>query len=156
MTRVRSTAIDRRRKAWLAETRPADQLLILTLRRWLDGPDGQEAVWNGLAREIGAVPARRLLKTFECFLIALSRGVRRTLTRHAACCPCVGADELLLADMVRAAGRGDHETAGARAAEVVRVADRAIVLERAEKLGLLLDDMGLDPVSGVEARARLH
>ncbi|MEL6769155.1 MAG: hypothetical protein AAFP17_18395, partial [Pseudomonadota bacterium] len=97
MTRLRSIDIDRRRKAWLAETRPADQLFIVTLRRWLDGPEGQQAVWNGLAGEVGPHPARRILQAFEAFLAALSRGLMRPITRHPACCACVGADELLLA-----------------------------------------------------------
>ncbi|MEL6483035.1 MAG: hypothetical protein AAFQ75_16425, partial [Pseudomonadota bacterium] len=156
MSRARSISVDGRRTAWLAETRPADQLFIVTLRRWLDGPEGQQAVWNGLAGEVGPHPARRILQAFERFLVALSHGLVRPITRHPACCACVGADELLLADIVRAAGRGDHETAASRSAEVVRAADRAIVAERAEKLGLLIDDIGLDPVSGLEARARLH
>ncbi|MEM9761198.1 MAG: hypothetical protein AAF968_01580 [Pseudomonadota bacterium] len=149
-------AVNGQRKSWLAETRPADQLFIVVLRRWLDGPEGQQAVWNGLAEEVGPHPARRILRAFEAFLAALSLGLVRPITRHPACCSCVGADELLLADMVRAAGQGDHETAASRSAEVVRAADRAIVIERAERLGLLIDDIGLDPVSGLEARARLH
>lgn len=153
---MRDTSSDQHHAGWLVEARPSDQLLVVALRRWLDGPDGQQAVRTGLSGQIGAAKTRSLLDAFEAFLYALAEGLSRRLTRHTALCPSIGQDERLLTEIVRAAGEGDYETAHAHAQGVVRAADRAIVLERAAHLGSLLDEMGLEPVSGAEARARLH
>jgi hypothetical protein len=144
------------RERWLAEAGPAAQVFVVSLRRWLDGPEGQAQVWNGLACELGPSRARALLVAFEAFLGALGAALSRRLSRHAAHCPCLGEDEALLAGLVQAAGRGDRETAASRAASIVREADLVVVVERAACLGQLLDAATSEPLSGREARARLH
>lgn len=142
--------------SWLSESREADQLFVLSLRRWLDGPHGQRTIWNDLARTLGPCRARHLLDAFESYLGALADCVTRRLVRHSTPCPCLGEDEALLAGIVRDAGRGDRESALAGAAEIVRDADLVVIVERAAVLGMLLDDISTDAVSGPEARARLN
>ncbi|MEM6944630.1 MAG: hypothetical protein AAF416_12565 [Pseudomonadota bacterium] len=156
MTVGPDTAQEWRRKSWLAEAGPGDQILVVTLRRWLEGPDGQQAVWIGLSGEIGELSAETLLQALEDFLYALSHGLNRQLTRHSAYCPCLGEDEMLLADVVRAAGRGDHDTAAARAAEVVRSCELAPILEHAARLGILLDEIPFETSSTQPGQRRLH
>lgn len=146
--------------ARLSDAHPNDQLFVASLRRWLDGPCGQAEVWNGLASSRGAGRASALLKAFEALLraIAVPAAVSagRRLQRHGTHCPCLGEDEALLAGMVRAAGRGDTESARAMAAGIARESDLLVVVEAAARLGQLMDNIGADPVSGAEARTRLH
>lgn len=146
----------RSKASWLSEARDADQLFVLSLRRWLEGPDSQQVIWNELARTLGPSRARQVLQAFESYLGALADRVTRKLVRHSTPCPCLGNDEALLAGIVRDAGRGDRESALAGAAEIVRDADLVVIVERAAVLGMLLDDISTDAVSGREARARLH
>lgn len=140
---------------WLAEAHPTDRLFIASLRRWLDGPGGQAEVWSGLAGSLGAGAATRLLGAFEALLRQVAGAARRKLQRHATNCPCIGEDEALLAGMVRAAGRGDTESAHALAAQIVRETDLLAVLESAARLGQLMDNIGGGPVTGAEARAQV-
>ena len=145
-----------REGAWLADAHPTDRLFVVSLRRWLDGPCGQAEVWNGLAGSLRPSRATTLPKAFERLLREVTVSAGRRLQRHATACPCLGEDEALLAGMVRAAGRGDAETARAMATRIVREADRLAVVEAAARLGRLMDNVGGDPVSGVEARVTLH
>ncbi|MEM7506745.1 MAG: hypothetical protein AAF415_08355 [Pseudomonadota bacterium] len=125
-----------------------DRLFVLTLRNWLDGTDGQVKVWNGLATQLGAERARRILRAFEAFLDAIAVGQKRCISRHATCCPCLGADEALLADLVRDAAEGDAGSAATRAAGIVIDTHLLEVLRNAETLGLLLREIdGCDPAT---------
>ncbi|MEM9013337.1 MAG: hypothetical protein AAGE18_19120 [Pseudomonadota bacterium] len=144
------------KNAWLAETRPADQVFIVSLRRWLEGPGGQRAVWLGLASELGQHQAHEVLAALEAFLAALAMGLRRQLLRHAAHCPCLGEDEALLAEIVRHAARGDRETALCRAAEVVREPDLIVTVERAARLGSLFEDLAVSPPTPANTSVTLH
>lgn len=140
----------------LADASSTDRMFVATFRRILDGQRGQKAVVLGLTPRLGFVGAKRVLRSFVQFLEAVSKGQTRQMARHPTDCGCIGEDEGLLADIVRSAASGDAETAASRAAEIVRQSDLTIVLERAAVLGALLEDMDSTPVTGAEARARLH
>ena len=142
--------------ALLSDAHPGDRLFVVSLRRWLDGPCGQAEVWNGLAATLGAGPASRLLNAFERFLREIAGSAGRRIDRHATKCPCLGEDESLLAGIVRAAGRGDVDTARALAAGFVRETELVAVVEAAARLGQQMDNIGHGPVTGVEARVMLH
>jgi hypothetical protein len=154
--RAGGTPTGGREGGWLADAHPADRLFVLNLRRWLDGRHGQAEVWNDLAVHLGSGRAAGVLKSFEAFLRTIAVALHRRLERHAANCPCIGGDEATLAFIVRSAGRGDRDTARSIAAEIVREADLLAVIEAAARLGRMMDNIGADPVCGVEARQRLH
>lgn len=143
-------------KALLADVSPTERVFVLLLRRWLDGPQGQSAIWSVLSREAGEARAHQFLQAFEGFLRAISAGQSRALSRHASCCALLGDDEALLAGMVEAAGRGDQKTAAAKAVPILRETSRPAAVSRAKTLGLLIDTLDCHPVTGTWARATLH
>lgn len=128
-----------REDGWLADLDGEGKLLVVTIRRWLDGLEAQGEVWNGFCGELGPVPARRLMRAVEGFLAAIAEAPRRPLRRHAARCPCLGADEARLAALVRAAARGHDGQARAVAAGIVETAAVGRVVEAAAVLGEALD-----------------
>ncbi|MBY8976868.1 hypothetical protein KHP62_13700 [Rhodobacteraceae bacterium NNCM2] len=128
--------------AWLHDASKDERFFVLTVRRWLDGPAGQEELWNSMAREIGGTSARRFFQTFEDYLGAVADGASRRLSRHAACCPCLGDDEALLAGVVGEAGRGKLDSALSLAAEFVHDHALETVVGAAAELGALIRQMG--------------
>ena len=91
----------------LTDIAPWEAELILSMRFWMDGPEGQAAVWNGFARTLGATEGRVALRGFERLLSDLCTFARRPLVRHGPGCTCIGSDEALLQTLVREAARGD-------------------------------------------------
>ncbi|MGF1552738.1 MAG: hypothetical protein ACFBWO_09585 [Paracoccaceae bacterium] len=140
----------------------AGRLLVVTMRRWLDGPEAQAEVWSGLRAALGAASARRVLAAFERWLSAIAAAPRRPLRRHAACCPCLGDDEARLAALVAAAGSGRSATARELAGALVEPEATDDLLAAAEALGAtlaaLLDEAGHGPCAcrPSAAPARLH
>lgn len=113
-------------------------------------------MWRGVLGQIGTQKSWAMLRAVERCLFALWRDLSRQMTRPDMQCLCLVEDQVLLADIMRVAGAGDYVTSLADAQVIVRAADRIVLLERAAHLGCLLDDLGLEPMSGAEARARLH
>jgi len=144
------------KNAWLADAHPDDQLFITFLRRWLDGPCGQAEIWNALAVSLDRVRAVDVLRAFEQLLRQVAIAARRKLERHGSACPCLGEDEALLAGMVRAAGRGDTETAWAIAAGMLHEPELPAVIEAAMRLGQLMDGLGAGSVQASGSRITLH
>jgi hypothetical protein len=130
------------RTAWLSETRPREQLFVGLLRHWLEGPEAQAGVWNGLAGSLGPGRARALLEAFEGFLRTAAPALRRRLTRHQPHCPCLGEDEAALAALVLGAGGGDRAGAHAAARALVAAEEVPAVLRAAERLGAELGRAG--------------
>lgn len=75
---------------------------------------------------------------FDALLAALATGARRPLARHAASCPCVGADENALAVLVATAATGEREDAMLVALPLCRPAHLPMVVDAAERAGLAL------------------
>lgn len=150
-----STRAGEERAGWLADADPVEQGFVLMLRSWLDGPQGQAALWDALVRSAGVAGARRILGCFEQLIDALARGALRPFRRHATRCPCLGADEAALSGMVRAAARGRRAAAEAHVRGLLREADLVEIVERAARLGMQLDEAGAYPATAREART-LH
>ena len=127
---------------WLETMPEAERLVVWSLRRWLDGPDGQAEVWNAFATRLGAERGRNALRAFEAYLEALATGTTRRLCRHAAGCPCVGRDEADLAAIVTLAARGEPGATSARAARFVAPDRLAGVVAASARLGGLLVGSG--------------
>ncbi|MEM1384495.1 MAG: hypothetical protein AAF713_11190 [Pseudomonadota bacterium] len=130
--------------------------MILCIRRWLDGSEGQAAVWAGLTSQLGSTMARRFLRALEGYLWAVLASATRKLLRYETKCPCLGDDEALLSGIVSDITQGDRAGAINRAAEIVREADMVVIMERATQLGAVLEEIGAEPVSGAEPGALLH
>ncbi|MFP7674452.1 hypothetical protein ACG74X_13975 [Marivita sp. S0852] len=89
--------------AWEAE-------LILNLRLWQDGPNGQTLVWNSYATAFGQKDGRAELLRFERLIAMIDTHMVRPMVRHGVACRCIGSDEAVFANMVRFASDGDlHE-----------------------------------------------
>ncbi|MGR3273442.1 hypothetical protein DU478_17065 [Thalassococcus profundi] len=119
----------------LTDIAPWEAELILSMRFWMDGPEGQAAVWNGFARTLGATEGRVALRGFERLLSDLCTFARRPLVRHGPGCTCIGSDEALLQTLVREAARGDH-------AEAVMIASLLVPARHAEPIAVLAARVG--------------
>jgi hypothetical protein len=88
----------------------------------------------------------------------VARHGRRRLVRHATGCPCVGADEAVLAQVVMLAATGDREDAMLVGALIVEGPLLLSFIEAAGRAGLLLHRAGLaapSPAVGL-AGATVH
>lgn len=122
----------------LSDARPDDRFLIVMMRQWLDGLNKQQEVWNTLAQDMGAMAARRFLNSFEAFIAAIADGALRHLSRYRSCCPYLGDDEALIAEIVHEAGRGELDNALRLAARIVRQDALTAVVGQAVQLGVQL------------------
>lgn len=134
--------------------------LVLYLRLWSDGIEGQTAVWNDLAAGLGPTRGRTALTAFESIIGALARHGHRPLMRHAVHCACLGADEACFARFVATAAVGEREDALLMAMLLVRPDFAPHVTALAQDIGLIVKQMllrrPLPPVSHRPADARLH
>ncbi len=117
---------------------PLPGLAVRALRRWCDAGPG------ALAAELGpAAPA------FDALCRGCLAACRRPLLRHAAACPCLGADEAAFARLLELAAEGAREDALMLACAMVRPDCALALLPLAEQAGLALARALLRP-------ARLH
>ncbi len=122
----------------MSDLSPLEQRLVLYIRLWSDGQQGQSDIWNDLVEGLGPTTALIALQNLESLLRHTVVHARRPLNRHAAHCPCVGGDECILARFVSLATEGAREDAILMATLIVR-ADVSLGLVRiAEELGLTL------------------
>ncbi|MEM0922419.1 MAG: hypothetical protein AAGF44_01025 [Pseudomonadota bacterium] len=152
----RSQTVSRSIERQLSDVSAAERHFVSGFRRMLDGSEGRARMQASLTPKLGRIGTKRLLRAFELFLDALTEGQRRDLTRQETDCLSIGADELLLAGIVRSAASGDAESAASQASDVVRQNALALLLERAALLGSLLDYKDKGSISPPGRRARLH
>ncbi|MRU16612.1 hypothetical protein FDP25_14315 [Roseovarius sp. A21] len=119
----------------LTDLPPWEADLILSMRLWMQSPEGQAEVWNGFARCFGPVEGRAEMQQFESLLRNLCHNARRPLVRHALGCTCIGTDEAVLRMLVREAARGDL-------AEATMIASLLVPAGQAEQVALISARVG--------------
>ena len=119
----------------LCDVAPWEAELILTVRLWLSGPDGQAEVWNNFARFYGAAEARNEMRCLELLLGSLCTYGRRPLACHGFGCLCIGSDEAILRTLVDEAARGDLS-------EAALIASLMVPASHAEKVALMAARVG--------------
>ena len=119
----------------LTDIAPWEAELIMSVRFWMDGPEGQAEVWNGFARCFGANEERSEMRSFESLLSSLCTFARRPLVRHGLGCTCIGSDEAILQTLVREATRGDL-------AEATMIACLIVPARHAQPLALMAAQVG--------------
>ena len=115
--------------------------LILSVRLWMDSPDGQAEVWNSFAQTLGPSEGREELRHFEMLLSTLCRFSRRPLVRHGLGCMCIGSDEAVLRTLVREAARGEIAEAAMIASLIVPAGQAERVALHAARVGQTLQRM---------------
>ncbi|WP_299962993.1 hypothetical protein [uncultured Roseobacter sp.] len=115
---------------------PWEALLVRELRLWCEGPEGQATVWNGFALHLPQGTAAKEMRVFEDLIRTLSTFARRPLVRHGLQCDCLGADEAVFLQIVRAAAEGELGDAAMVSALVVLPA-------HAERVALMAGQVGL-------------
>ncbi|MFO7854151.1 MAG: hypothetical protein R6V44_02825 [Paracoccaceae bacterium] len=110
---------------------------VLMLRVCCDAAAGRPAP----ARFAGAEAAA--FEAVTALVSAAVAGARRPLARHAAECPCVGADESAMARMVAAAAEGEREEAMLLATLIGRPEHGPELARLAERAGLELRRLAL-------------
>ncbi|WP_306151309.1 hypothetical protein [Roseovarius sp. MMSF_3281] len=119
----------------LTDIAPWEAELILSMRFWMDGPEGQAEVWGGFARCFGAAEGRAEMRGFESLFTSICTHARRPLVRHGLGCNCIGSDEAILRTLVREAARGDL-------AEAAMIASLLVPACNAEQIALLAAQVG--------------
>jgi len=119
----------------LTDIAPWEAELIMSMRFWMDSPEGQAEVWNGFARFFGATEGRAEMRSFESLLSILCTHARRPLVRHGLGCNWIGSDEAILQTLVREAARGDL-------AEAAMIASLIVPARHAEPVALMAAQVG--------------
>jgi hypothetical protein len=104
----------------LAALAPAEARFVIALRLWLDGAQGQAAVWSGFSTALGTRRGRTALAAFEAMLSIAAEGAQGALWRRPSGCPRLSRDEAAFAAVIRCAGAGDLPGAVAMAHVVTR------------------------------------
>lgn len=133
-----------------------DQFLVITIRGWLNGFNGQQEVWNALARKMGTTTARRFLNSLESFIATVSNGARRQIRHHRPCCRYLGKDEMTIAQIVCKAGCGELDSALKLAAEIVRHEELKAVVGHAAQLGVLVKTINAAQPPASFAKPTIH
>jgi len=119
----------------LTDIAPWEAELILSIRLWMDSPEGRAEIWNGFARCFGASDGRLELRRFETLLTSICSTARRPLIRHGLGCDCIGSDEAILRTLVREATRGDLP-------EATMIASLLVPARHAEPIALMAAKVG--------------
>lgn len=119
----------------LTDLSPWEADLILSLRLWMDGPEGQAEVWNSFARGFGGTGGRAELRAFETMLHHICTHARRPLMRRQPGCLCLGADEATLLTLAREASRGELT-------EAAMIASLMVPARHAERIAIMAAQVG--------------
>lgn len=115
--------------------------LLLSLRFWMDGPEGQVRVWTSFSRCFGTIEGRRHLRLFEGMLGSLCSHARRPLVRHGLGCNCIGSDEAIFLNLVREAAKGDIAEAALIASLMVPAGQAELIALKAAEVGQAMQRM---------------
>lgn len=115
---------------------PAEAAAVRWLRLWCEGPEGWTAMQAEMAGLVGESRAAGLAETFDLTCRLTLEFRRRPLMRHAAACPCLGADEATFAHFLTLAGIGEREEAMLVAILLVRADLAPILVDAAGRAGL--------------------
>ncbi|MEO1331497.1 MAG: hypothetical protein AAFW46_17745 [Pseudomonadota bacterium] len=129
----------------LEDAAPMTRLFVWSLRCWLDGAAGQQAVWAHYTARLGGRAGARAMRAFEEHVEGLAHQCRRVLRRRRTGCVFVCEDELLMAHTVGAAAAGDLDGAYAAAARYVRASAIPVAVTSAARLGAALALIGDAP-----------
>lgn len=133
---------------------PAEAFAVRWLRLWCDGTEGWAAMDREMTDLVGPQHARALGESFDLTCRMMLEFRRRPLVRHAAACPCLGADEAAFAHFLTLAALGEREEAMLVSVLLVR-ADRApLLVDAAARLGLALHRAAL--IAGGRPTGRPH
>ncbi|MEM7494416.1 MAG: hypothetical protein AAF296_13635 [Pseudomonadota bacterium] len=109
--------------------------LVLNLRLWCEGPEGQAQVWSEYRRSLSGDDAKRECKTFETLVRSIIDSAHRPMVRHEVGCCCVGADEGIFVNLLRTASDGHLRDAALIATLLVGPA-------HAEQIAMLAGQVG--------------
>lgn len=111
-------------------------MAVMMMRDGFSGPAGQQRVREVFLHTLGTEAGTAAADAWDDFAGFLLAQARRPLMRHALPCPCVGADEAVVAQILHLAATGAREDAMLTLTLLVP-ADRALCAEaRAEAAGL--------------------
>lgn len=112
--------------------------LITALRKAQQGnTHAADALWEGLALNIGVEYGQEARSTFDHLMALLSRHARRPLVTHDGSCSCVGADEAVFAQFVCLAALGEPEDAMLMGMLMLRADIVPLAVGLAQQIGLL-------------------
>jgi len=121
----------------LAEQPPLARLAVRMLR--VHGTMTATAFHGELDEALGCERAADVMALFTTFARICEDYGRRPLACHGRDCPCLGADEACLAQLVASASAGEHEDAMLLAALIVRAESASALATVAAELGAWLD-----------------
>ncbi|MEM7508375.1 MAG: hypothetical protein AAF415_16705 [Pseudomonadota bacterium] len=123
---------------YLSELTRVEADAIVYLRRWCEGPAGQDEVWDDLIFRLGHRHGARAADALRNMCHMLAMNGRRALLRHDVKCQCFGGDESVFANCIGATAVGDREDALLFAALLVRQDAAYAFLDEAKVLSLAL------------------
>ncbi len=109
--------------------------LVLNLRLWFEGTDGQSQVWNEYRRLLPGAEAKEACHAFEGLIQTITGSAHRPLVRHAVHCACLGSDEGIFLHLVRTASQG-------HLSDAALIATLLVGASQAEKVALLAGQVG--------------
>ena len=118
----------------------SERLLLSLLRRWLEGATlgdyaEWQAAWNEAAAVLGPEAARDVLAAMERTIRRVALHADGRITYHKPCCRAVGADEMILLQLVARAQRRIGPRPELMAALLVAPTGVGTVCEAAMRLG---------------------
>jgi len=131
----------------------AEQLVLLSLRRRLEAPEGEGLLRTLFLLACGLSQAEGAMRGLEGLFSTLARHARRELGLHRPACPAVSADERAILGLVEALQAGRQAHAEALARWLVPVSARVQLRRYAALLGeaLARSDLYLAPAKPVPA-----
>lgn len=132
----------------LSSMQPWEADLILNLRLWCDGPDGQQEVWNSFTSALPLGDARNEMEVFEQLIRLITANAHRPLVRHNVRCACAGSDECVFAHLVSTASDGYLSDATLIASLLVSPAQAEHVALLAAQVGTSAKKMTLGHTTG--------
>lgn len=115
---------------------PAEAAAVRWLRLWCEGPDGWTAMQADMEALVGPRRAAALAEAFDLTCRLTLEFRRRPLMRHAAACPCLGADEATFAHFLTLAGLGERDEAMLVAILLIRADMAPVLVDTATRIGL--------------------
>ena len=121
--------------AVLSQMEAWEACLVLNLRLWCTGPEGQAEARAEYMRALPGEEARRAWHGFDTLMRTIIDTAWRPMVRHDVGCSCVGSDECIFLHMVRTAAEGHLNDAALIATLMTGPA-------HAERIALLAGDVG--------------